>query len=300
MAVVKDSALLANKFRGCLVGALLGDCLGAPYEGEYNISKVVLQKYFDKLEGPYFASPVKPYTDDTAMTKCVAESLIAKGGMDQKDLADRFTKEYFKDPRRGYGMGVVSIFHKLRNPKLDNVLRPAEEQFDGQGSFGNGGAMRIAPVALFGLNNYNNMLDMAKQNTLITHSNILGINGALLQCIALYQCLHLDPKEPLDVKSFTTDLKERISAIENNCINGDYDYEECGDIKMPYHSKLEAMEDLLKREEKGLQIPDEEVNKVLGTSVTALHSVPTAIYCFLRAQKEIPGIESQIIELTSK
>jgi poly(ADP-ribose) glycohydrolase ARH3 len=53
MALI-DSISLASKFRGCLVGGLLGDCLGAPYEGDYGISKTVLQKYFDTLEGPYF------------------------------------------------------------------------------------------------------------------------------------------------------------------------------------------------------------------------------------------------------
>ena len=30
-----------------------------------------------------------------------------------------------------------------------DVLQPARLQFDGQGSYGNGGAMRIAPAALF-------------------------------------------------------------------------------------------------------------------------------------------------------
>ncbi len=29
---------------------------------------------------------------------------------------------------------------------------PASQQFDGQGSYGNGGAMRIAPAALYGYN----------------------------------------------------------------------------------------------------------------------------------------------------
>jgi poly(ADP-ribose) glycohydrolase ARH3 len=53
MALI-DSISLASKFRGCLVGGLLGDCLGSPYEGDNGISKTVLQKYFDKLEGPYF------------------------------------------------------------------------------------------------------------------------------------------------------------------------------------------------------------------------------------------------------
>lgn len=55
-AAVLDNSLLTSKVRGCLVGALLGDCLGSPYEGESNVSKVVLQNYFDKLSGPYFKS----------------------------------------------------------------------------------------------------------------------------------------------------------------------------------------------------------------------------------------------------
>lgn len=38
-------------------------------------------------------------------------------------------------------------------------------------------------------------------------------------------------------------------------------------------------------------LSDEEIVKHLGNSIAALHSVPTAIYCFLRAQHKIPGIE---------
>lgn len=50
--------MLAKKFRGCLIGALAGDCFGAPYENEVvsAISKTQLQSYFDKLEGPPFKS----------------------------------------------------------------------------------------------------------------------------------------------------------------------------------------------------------------------------------------------------
>jgi ADP-ribosylglycohydrolase len=57
-----DSISLASKFTGCLVGGLLGDCLGAPYEMNRGLSNIVdlgvskteLQEYFDKLEGSYF------------------------------------------------------------------------------------------------------------------------------------------------------------------------------------------------------------------------------------------------------
>lgn len=41
---------LASRFRGCMLGQLLGDCLGQPFEGEERpISKSVLNSYFEKL-----------------------------------------------------------------------------------------------------------------------------------------------------------------------------------------------------------------------------------------------------------
>lgn len=36
-----------------------------------------------------FSDPMKMYTDDTAMSKCIAESLVEKDGLDSKDLAKR-------------------------------------------------------------------------------------------------------------------------------------------------------------------------------------------------------------------
>lgn len=49
-----DTNLLQSKFRGSLLGSLLGDCLGAPFEGDMITSgeKLVIQNYFDKLETP--------------------------------------------------------------------------------------------------------------------------------------------------------------------------------------------------------------------------------------------------------
>lgn len=47
-----ESLLVKSKFRGCMIGSLMGDCLGAPFEGdEYSASnKLVIQRYFDQLE----------------------------------------------------------------------------------------------------------------------------------------------------------------------------------------------------------------------------------------------------------
>lgn len=62
-------------------------------------------------------------------------------------------------------------------------MTPAKNQFDGVGSWGNGGAMRIAPLSLFCHDNCEKLIDYATKVTEITHTHNLGINGAILQVI---------------------------------------------------------------------------------------------------------------------
>lgn len=63
-------------------------------------------------------------------------------------LSTRFAQEYKKDPDRGYGAGVITVFRKLLSPKCRDVYEPARAQFNGKGSYGNGGAMRVAGIPL--------------------------------------------------------------------------------------------------------------------------------------------------------
>lgn len=62
-----------------------------------------------------------------------------------------FTEEFYenKDVRGEYGPKVRNVFAALAKAKYEDVWKPAKEQFDGTGSFGNGAAMRVAPVSLF-------------------------------------------------------------------------------------------------------------------------------------------------------
>lgn len=65
----------------------------------------------------------------------------------------RFVHDYFhQEIDRGYGTHVRTVFRKLKESQFEDVFLPAKEQFDGKGSFGNGAAMRISPIALFGNN----------------------------------------------------------------------------------------------------------------------------------------------------
>ena len=48
--------MLLQKFEGCMVGALLGDCLGERYEFARNTRSPPLQMYFDNLEKARYKS----------------------------------------------------------------------------------------------------------------------------------------------------------------------------------------------------------------------------------------------------
>jgi poly(ADP-ribose) glycohydrolase ARH3 len=60
------------------------------------------------------------------------------------------------------------------------------------------------------------------------------------------------------------------------------------DDPYPYQTQLKKMQMLLNKKEGA---DDDEVDAVLGTSVAALYSVPTSIFCFLRACAPIPEIK---------
>jgi len=49
------------------------------------------------------------FSDDSAMTCSVAESLIEKRDLDIVDVVKRFVESYYQDPKRGYGIGCMNV-----------------------------------------------------------------------------------------------------------------------------------------------------------------------------------------------
>ena len=190
-----------------------------------------------------------------------------------------FVKEFYKNPRRGYGGGVIDVFRKLRDSRCKEPLRPAREQFNGNGSYGNGGAMRVAPIALFYHNaSIQDVAEMARKSAEITHTHREGVDGTILQALAIHQALNVQTDTELDAQQFVAELQRKMSSIENG--------DEFDDAQ-PYGQKLKEISRLL-----SIQPSDEQIQNVLGTDVSALRSVPTAIYCFLRGHRDITDIQS--------
>lgn len=150
------------------------------------------------------------------MTKSVAKCLLNYDVASyQKNLAVNFVKEYFEAPKRGYGAGVVDLFHLLRKSKFEDVLLPANLQFNGQGSFGNGAAMRISPVALYCFDKSEDFLiDLVEKTSVVTHANAIGVNGAILQALAIHQNLKMDSSKELDANIYVDKLLELFEKVE--------------------------------------------------------------------------------------
>ena len=192
------SQVLLDRMRGCMVGAVLGDCLGAPVECThwYGIDRKVVRKHFDVyiekgskevMRKQNNGKNILKYTDDTAMARQVALSLIDRKGLDVADMAKRFVDENTNEPSRRYGRNVGEVFRKLSKTNFaseEAVFKPAEEQFDGSGSCGNGAAMRTHPVGLFS-RNQTEVEEIATKQARLTHSHNEGVVGSMLQATGM-------------------------------------------------------------------------------------------------------------------
>jgi len=236
-----------SKFLGCLVGTAIGDALGARREGRGMSRSEDIVSLAEKLKQLI-------YTDDTHMTIGIAESLIESNGFDGEHMAQTFIKNYEAEPWRGYGPGPPIIFGMIKSG--EPWYSAADRLYRG-GSFGNGSAMRVAPVGLLYSRNLEKLREIAYQSSSITHSHELGREGAALQACAVALALNTPSDEDIDREVFLSKLQNFIQD-------------------QLYKGKVAQIRELLGEQDKA------KVVAVLGNGIEALRSVPTAIYCFLR------------------
>ena len=149
-----------------MLGAIVGDIVGSPYEFDHNNIKTT--------EFPLF-SERSQFTDDTVMTLAVAEALMLCGDTitEEKFEANviRTMQEFgFRYPGAGYG-ARFSGWLGAKDPKPYN-------------SFGNGSAMRVSPVA-WAFNDLQSVERFAAASARVTHNHPEGIKGAQATAVAI-------------------------------------------------------------------------------------------------------------------
>jgi len=120
--------------------------------------------------------PPWEYTDDSEMAIALVQTLEAKGTTDQDHLAARFADRYRVDPYRGYGAGARRLLEDINAGGDWRTL--SREMFGGSGSFGNGAAMRVAPLGAW-FADASMVIEQATLSAEVTHTHQEGIAGAI-------------------------------------------------------------------------------------------------------------------------
>ena len=140
-----------------MLGAIIGDIVGSPYE-------------FANTSNPRFPlfSKRSSFTDDTVCTIAVADALVS--GEDFGSALQRWGRKY-PNPMGGYGGSFNAWLHAI-NPMPYN-------------SWGNGAAMRVSPVG-WAFNSEAETLRAALASAAPTHNHVEGLIGASVVARAIY------------------------------------------------------------------------------------------------------------------
>lgn len=165
--------ILEDKFIGSAIGTFVGDALGMPVEGW---GRAAIEKRFGlltTLEDGRF--PKGYYTDDTEMMIGILEVLAENGDFEPDLTAKKFLENFH--PERGYGGRIYALMGRLREGVPWHQVATD--------SFGNGAAMRIAPIGFFYFHDVKNVKRYAILSCKITHLHPEAIAGAVAQAIAV-------------------------------------------------------------------------------------------------------------------
>lgn len=172
-----------------MIGAIIGDIIGSPYEGSHKYE--VNEKDFY----PLFHEECR-FTDDTVLTCATAHAILSmipngkKNIMGLPGFGGFYRIWALKYPDRGYGSGFKK-WVKNSNNEINN-------------SYANGCIMRCSPISLYysSFQEYDmeNMLKMAQSSIYHTHNSPESLRGIQSICSAIYMASKNKTKE--EIKSY--------------------------------------------------------------------------------------------------
>lgn len=196
-----ESPNVVDRARGCILGGVIGDAMGGPFEGQ---------------PGPlqFREHTLWSISDDSQLTLATCESIIELGHVSPEHIAQRFVQ--WHRARRISGIGA-STLKALRD--LDAGAHWALAGAKGERSAGNGAAMRVAPLAFH--------LDpaIAEERRIIrdvcriTHHNEEAYVGALAIVVAI-RALAFDSSLPAQLQTNVLEqlpdsrVRDRIIELE--------------------------------------------------------------------------------------
>ena len=228
---------------GLSVGDGFGEC--------FFTSSAIIKRRLANREPP---PPPWIVTDDTTMALSIVRCLKRYGHIEQDALAAAFAQEYAQDPERGYGGMAHRILRSIGEGMSWKAA--AGRAFGGQGSCGNGGAMRAAPIGAYFADDPKRAVFEAKLSAEVTHAHPDGQTGAAAVALAAAWMVRQGEARP----------KADPSLLE---------------LVLEYLPQTETCHRLKKALEVPLQLSAQSAAAVLGngTQVIASDTVPFCLWC---------------------
>ena len=252
-----DAPSLESKFHGSMVGLALGDAIG-----ERRGHRAALAST-EGMKEPW-ADGILRYTDDTVMAAALAEAICLTGEVDPQVVGEKFHEAYAREPWRGYAGGPPAVFLRVAESGCsycEAARQVGEEMFGPGGSWGNGAAMRVAPIGLL-FHQSDRLYAQAEAQARVTHTHPIAIDGAAVLARAVAMAAAMDPAAPLDADAFCAGL---VTFSRNDVIR----------------AKMTAVRQLVA--EKAAPVI---AARELGRTVATHESMPFAIYSFLRNPRD--------------
>lgn len=236
-----------------LEGLSVGDAFGEQFFMSFEMAARLLEKEEEWQGPPYafeddfvlrelvdvrrldFMAPTWKWTDDTALALEIVAELRSNRCIEPDSLAVRFCKRYLQEPNRGYGGAMHSLLPQLA---LGDWRELAGNLFDGQGSFGNGSAMRVPPLGAYFADDFDLLVEQARLSAIVTHAHPEGVAGAVAAALAAGICARLkeeggelEPRDFLEeIIVLTPDSQVRLRLIEVQSFDDSYTSEQVADI----------------------------------------------------------------------
>jgi ADP-ribosyl-[dinitrogen reductase] hydrolase len=192
-----------DRIVGSMLGLALGDALGAPFEflRGRNIPDPI-----PAFELPWMGFPPGSTTDDTAMARNLARSLVERGGFDEEDLILRHVEWIASDPPDVGAITGRVLRRVQRGEDAATVARDVWEQRGPEVSAGNGSVMYCAPLGLAYAHRPAELLELAPRMSALTHYDGRCQTGVL--AITLTVAALVRGEEPIPA------VTEVLSSVE--------------------------------------------------------------------------------------
>lgn len=159
-----------------LDGLVLGDAFGDGWFTRSDEPREELWTARELRPAPW------PWTDDSAMAFVLFAHLSNHGEVRPDDLAREFAAAYERDPGRKYGPSMHGVLRRVGAGEDRRTV--TTEQFGGQGSYGNGAAMRVAPLGAWFAGDPAAVAAQARLSALATHAHPEAVAGTVAVAVA--------------------------------------------------------------------------------------------------------------------